>query len=196
MLWKRRCSLIFSQDVGRFRDVVNLSRNFRDNILAATVNGSVVHTCPRSAARWTLPLVGWIKGNFDGAVGGPHRMAAAGGVLRGGTGEWLFGFSRSLGSCSIIVAELWAVFDLLLHAWRLGFCKVELETDNSLVAEILGRSLALNSNALVSDLKAMIGRRWEVRITHILHEVNRVAKGLASLARGKPRGNGIILFLL
>ncbi|KAL4347067.1 hypothetical protein GQ457_17G009150 [Hibiscus cannabinus] len=154
MLWKHRCSLIFSQDVGRFRDVVSFSQNFRDDILAATINGSVVHTCPRSAARWTLPLDGWVKGNSDGAVGGPDRMVAAGGVLCGDTGE-----------C---------------------FRKVELETDNSLAVEILlGHSLALNSSALVSDLKAMIGRRWEVRVTHILREANRVADGLASLARGE-----------
>ncbi|KAL4282002.1 hypothetical protein GQ457_03G009730 [Hibiscus cannabinus] len=70
----------------------------------------------------------------------------------------------------LLLSYGWLFFLYLLsHAWRLNFCKVELETYNSHIVEtLLGHYMALNSNALVLDLKALIGRRWEVWVTHIL----------------------------
>ncbi|KAL4366318.1 hypothetical protein GQ457_05G014250 [Hibiscus cannabinus] len=55
---------------------------------------------------WTTPPEGWVKANTDGAVELSTRMAAIGGEVRDHNDNWLFGFSRDIGSCSIPIAEL------------------------------------------------------------------------------------------
>ncbi|KAE8700465.1 hypothetical protein F3Y22_tig00110556pilonHSYRG00057 [Hibiscus syriacus] len=78
--------------------------------------------------RWQKPAEHWVKFNTDGAVGGSENMAAAGGFLRDAHGDWIFGFSRSLGICFVLNAELWAIHDALSYAWNNEFTKVEIET--------------------------------------------------------------------
>jgi hypothetical protein len=41
-------------------------------------------------------------------------------------GDWLGGFAKGLGGCSIEVAELWGAWEGLKLAWNLGFKRVEL----------------------------------------------------------------------
>ncbi|KAL4323600.1 hypothetical protein GQ457_11G032640 [Hibiscus cannabinus] len=50
-------------------------------------------------------------------------------MFLGDQGEWLFGFFRSLGRCSGIMAELWVILHGLHHAWRLRFRQVVVESD-------------------------------------------------------------------
>ncbi|GMI83989.1 hypothetical protein HRI_002068200 [Hibiscus trionum] len=78
-----------------------------------------------------IAQVGWVNINTDGVVGDPHNMAVVGGVIRDEFDSWLFGFNRSLGCCSIFLVKLWAAYDALSQASRLGFRKIELELDNT-----------------------------------------------------------------
>ncbi|KAL4335128.1 hypothetical protein GQ457_07G006630 [Hibiscus cannabinus] len=116
-------------------------------------------------------------------------MSSTRGVIRGPLGEWLFGFARSIGSCSDVTVELWDAFGALSHAWRLGFCKVILELDNCIVVKILqGISTTFNGNVIMFWITKLLHRQWEVRISHVYCEANGVADGLASLVRGAPLG--------
>ncbi|KAG4200332.1 hypothetical protein ERO13_A05G204350v2 [Gossypium hirsutum] len=49
------------------------------------------------------------------------------GLLRDG---WIRGYCRRVGVCSAIRAELWAIHNRLLIAWREGIMKVLLESDS------------------------------------------------------------------
>ncbi|KAL4272564.1 hypothetical protein GQ457_13G000500 [Hibiscus cannabinus] len=119
-------------------NVISHRRKFRDEIVAAGNSAS---------------------GTRRQVVSGSSSMASSGGVICDETGEWLFGFSKSICSCSVLVAELWAVMDVLLHAWMLGFRKVELEVDNIIVFHILEVfSMVLNGNALVARIREMLAR--------------------------------------
>lgn len=57
-------------------------------------------------------------------------MAAAGGVLRDGEGNWCKGFSLNIGVCSAPLAELWGVYHGLFMAWEHRVTRVELEVDS------------------------------------------------------------------
>ncbi|KAF7804601.1 putative ribonuclease H protein At1g65750 family [Senna tora] len=79
---------------------------------------------------WVPPPDGWIKVNVDGSVDpGSFGSSACGGVLRDRDGNFLCGFSRNVGSCSITFTELWGVLSGLQVAWNRGFKKVIIETD-------------------------------------------------------------------
>ncbi|KAL4352892.1 hypothetical protein GQ457_06G044020 [Hibiscus cannabinus] len=104
-------------------------------------------------------------------------------------GAWIFGFARKLGVCSSLIAEIWAVHNCLLHAWRLGFRLVELETDCLEVERLLlGKSKALPGNAIVEDIQEMLARDWVVTISRVSRIGNKVADALAISIRDDPVG--------
>ncbi|KAL4377132.1 hypothetical protein GQ457_02G030770 [Hibiscus cannabinus] len=55
-----------------------------------------------SLVHWKLPCPGWHSLNIDGVV-----CLSSGGLLRDDEGHWIIGFSKSIGSCSVLNAELW-----------------------------------------------------------------------------------------
>ncbi|MBA0610458.1 hypothetical protein Godav_011306, partial [Gossypium davidsonii] len=66
----------------------------------------------------------------DGAVKAESSLATAGGVMRDRRGKWILGFNRYLGICSVLEAELWAIFNGLAPLLNLGHDKVLINTDN------------------------------------------------------------------
>src|SRR5689334_1263909 len=79
---------------------------------------------------WEMPKAGWIKINSDGSM--VDDKAASGGVLRDDKGAWLHGYVRNLGSCSVVMAELWGIIDGLSLAWEQGYRRVWIETDSQI----------------------------------------------------------------
>ncbi|XP_039044945.1 uncharacterized protein LOC120184593 [Hibiscus syriacus] len=87
---------------------------FVDDVVTANVsNKNRSPSMSRSILSWSRPPTGWIKGNSDGVVRTCDNMAAVGSVLRNSEGEWIFGFTLSLGRCLILTTELWGVHDLV-----------------------------------------------------------------------------------
>ncbi|KAL4325308.1 hypothetical protein GQ457_11G022240 [Hibiscus cannabinus] len=164
-------------DPNCYGDVISFCRWFWDEVVfASTRHASNVR--PRAGMCWLPPPRGWVKVNVDGAVGDSPIMSASGGVIRDEAGEWLLGFAHSIGSCSILCAELWTAFDSPLFAWQRGFRKVILELDNMQVVLILsGESSALGDNLLVVQIKELFVRQWDIRVRHIVREANKVADG-------------------
>ncbi|KAL4281492.1 hypothetical protein GQ457_03G010450 [Hibiscus cannabinus] len=187
-LWKQRCSLIFEPSFVERGDFLSHCMSFKNEIIQTRNNQELCSIAPDQMLHWQRPSSGWVRVNVDGAVSGPNQCATVGGVVRDEYAAWLFGFARSLGSCSVIMAELWATHDGLLHAWRLGYRKVELESDSRQVVDILKcDSLDLIDSAVVTLVHELLRRQWEVRIRHVRREANSVADKLAKLMRGQPR---------
>lgn len=60
-----------------------------------------------------------------------------GGVIRDQVGNWLLGYSRHLGSCSILEAELWGIFEGINMAWSLGVRRIEVECDSKMALQLV-----------------------------------------------------------
>ncbi|KAK8565837.1 hypothetical protein V6N12_059386 [Hibiscus sabdariffa] len=81
--------------------------------------------------------------------------------------------------------ELWAILVGLRHVWRLGFRKVEVETNNVEVARILNHtSNVFSENAMGLSIGALLTLDWEIVTRHIPRTANGVADRLAKLSRG------------
>lgn len=61
--------------------------------------------------RWTKPLTRWHKLNIDGTTFGNPGKVGGGGLIRISHGNWIKGFSRSIGYTTSLMAELWALRD-------------------------------------------------------------------------------------
>nr|GMC97865.1 putative RNA-directed DNA polymerase [Ipomoea batatas] len=141
----------------------------------------------RSLLRWSKPESGWLKHNTHGRRNRRTGIAGCGGVFRDDKGNWIEGFIANLGIFSSEEAEAWAVLKGLKIAWERGFRKVMVETDANNIVEALNmpnsgsnyRGLLAN---IIQDCKQWLMKPWDITVTHIFREQNRVADVLAKRA--------------
>ena len=118
---------------------------------------------------------GWLIMNTYGASKGNPGPAGAGGVLRGDKGEWLIGFSESLGVCSSVKAEIRTVLRGFKIAQEAQVQKLWLQTDSKVVVSMLTSSndWHLEHSFLLHQCKQLIDwEGWEVKISHCFREAN------------------------
>ncbi|KAK9029784.1 hypothetical protein V6N11_026886 [Hibiscus sabdariffa] len=96
---------------------------------ASATLAPVPASLPASAAIWKPLEQGWICLNVDGAVSLQFGVGAIGGLARNSLGEWLVGFSKTLGHSDALRAELWAIYDGLKLAWDCGFRRLLVQSD-------------------------------------------------------------------
>lgn len=101
---------------------------------------------PRSTSYicWVKPPLGWSKLNADASVSSNPHFAGGGGLLCNSIGDWIYGFSHSVGSTSILLAELWALRDGLIMARSLGIQKIIVNVDASDINSLVSSSNSVN----------------------------------------------------
>ncbi|CAN1176738.1 Putative ribonuclease H protein At1g65750 [Linum perenne] len=131
--------------------------------------------------RWMAGPSNCITINTDGSVIQPHSHAAAGGILLTWLGRPVSTFAANLGLCSIMRAELRAAQFGLMIAWDLGYKKVHLQLDSlAAVTAILGNQEEDSRHGRTLEaITELRSRNWDVTISHIFREGNRVADLLA-----------------
>ncbi|XVE63501.1 hypothetical protein DITRI_Ditri07aG0025300 [Diplodiscus trichospermus] len=139
---------------------------------------------------WERPPEGWVSLNTDGCLKNDYKVAACGGLIRDHYGDWLKGFTANIGTCSVPEAELWGIIHGLRLAWSLGYRKVLLGVDSKLVVDQINdvKTRSMRHMNILSDIKDILARSWEVKVTHIYRECNRAADHLASQAALHERG--------
>ncbi|MBA0828453.1 hypothetical protein Goarm_013125, partial [Gossypium armourianum] len=73
---------------------------------------------------------GWTFLNTDGAVQMESGDATVGRIMCDEKEDWVFGYNRFIGKCSIFYAELWGILDGLKLIQRRDHDKVIIESDN------------------------------------------------------------------
>ncbi|KAL4386440.1 hypothetical protein GQ457_09G009190 [Hibiscus cannabinus] len=136
----------------------------------------------RATARWVLPPRDWFKVNVDGARDHRTGLAACGGLIRDHEGRWVRDFARSVGVCSPIESELWAVHEGLVQAWALGLRRVVVEVDSlSVLRLMLHRNDTEVPMTIVHHIFELLSRDWLIKFVHVYREANAVADRLAKL---------------
>lgn len=131
---------------------------------------------------WKPPPDAWLKCNTDGSVRGPTNSAGCGGVCRDHHGNWVFGFSRNLGSSNVLWTELWAIFTMVTLAWDRGWRRIMVESDSLVAVNLINEGCAILHPyaSLVNQIRVFLARDWNVVCVHILREANQVADCLAN----------------
>lgn len=139
---------------------------------------------------WSPPPLNWVTLNTDGSVRGLNFSASSGGILRDSQDKWVFGYGRNIGSCSVLKAELWGIWDGLHLAWQHGFRNVILETNCKVAVETIIKEETMENDyyGLVIGIRNLLNRDWIVRCNHIYRERNRCADQLANDAASLPLG--------
>ncbi|KAK8682782.1 hypothetical protein V6N13_055156 [Hibiscus sabdariffa] len=99
---------------------------------------------------------------------------------------------RSIGCCSVYVAELWAVQDMLARAWSLDIRRLVLETNCMEVVQLLNcSSTSTVGNTLVRLIMDWTRENWQLVIRYVPRVHNQLTDRFASLGRTAPR-DGIL----
>lgn len=133
---------------------------------------------------WLPPLVGSIKINVDASVKACGSLAGVGGVARNHDGNFVFGFAKKVHQCSVIEAELLAVFHGVSMAMDKRCFKVVVETDSQGALDLLiGGSNAIQSlSSIIDSTLNAVNSTCEVSWAKVLREFNKVADSLAKFS--------------
>jgi len=86
---------------------------------------------------WKRPQEGYVKLNCDGAYKDTLSIAGCGGLLRNSDGRWLQGYSRKIGACDALSAEMWGMYFGMKLAWRQGFQHLKVESDSIMLVDMI-----------------------------------------------------------
>ncbi|KAK9998309.1 hypothetical protein SO802_017912 [Lithocarpus litseifolius] len=131
--------------------------------------------------RWEKPSTGWVRLNIDGSALGNLGRASCGGIIWNDSGDWLGGFSRSIGVTTSFIAELWALRDGLTLCHNMHYPAVDIQTDAKAVVDVINNPSYSNRVALpiVDDCRQLISQLGQVWIGHCYREANFCADFLA-----------------
>ncbi|KAK5771638.1 hypothetical protein PVK06_047866 [Gossypium arboreum] len=90
--------------------------------------------------------------NTDGAVHPMSGLSAVGSVIRNSKREWILGYNRFLGECSIATAELWGVLDGLLILQKQGYDEVIIQSNS------LENVISINDSKMGDPKNSLIRR--------------------------------------
>ena len=112
----------------------------------------------------------FVKINMDGSFSPNSRTGACGGIIQDSNSKVLSCFSKRLGYCNVILAELWSL------KYGIKFALFEMDA-REVVHMIDGiKSVPSSLRPLVEDIRRMLwANGWQNSIVHINREANSIA---------------------
>ncbi|PKU61042.1 Putative ribonuclease H protein [Dendrobium catenatum] len=129
---------------------------------------------------WKKPSIHFIKVNTDGSVS--EGKCGCGGILRNDKGNLIVTFSSPLNNCSVLFAELMAIFKALQICLSSGYFKIWIEVDAMLAIKCISADHIGNFDTfyILKDIKKMLSH-MDYKISHIWREGNTAADFLAKI---------------
>ncbi|KAK8560618.1 hypothetical protein V6N13_083055 [Hibiscus sabdariffa] len=124
-----------------------------------------------------------MKLNSDRARSSLDGDASCGGILRDHNGGWIRRFSKFIGKCSVVEAELWSIATGLDLAWVMGYRRVMVESNNADALRLLQRRFTGSDPFFIlCYLHQLCGKDWTLAFSKVDRRNNRVADRLKKLA--------------
>ena len=113
---------------------------------------------------WKRPQEGYVKLNCDGAYKDTLSIAGCGGLLRNSDGRWLQGYSRKIGACDALSAEMWGMYLGMKLAWRQGFHHLQVESDSKMLVDMIMGTVKFKGRppTLVHRIQELLKLNWHV----------------------------------
>ncbi|MBA0804088.1 hypothetical protein Gohar_014242, partial [Gossypium harknessii] len=131
----------------------------------------------------------WVYLNTDDSVRIDEGFVADGGYVRDYNGEWIIRFSRYLGNCTMLEAELWGILNGLNLILDRRFENTLIQTDCIEAINAIMEDSSGNSNsALVRRIHHTLKMFKQWKIQHTPREENLIADSLAKTIQTRRIG--------
>lgn len=186
-IWTHRCTCLFGVDQE------SKPLNPLCSLFKACADQDVLQKLAKSGSRQAasaLPIEtmeGDVELYVDGSVLGDGRSGCGGVALRG-VGNWIVGFSYKLIGVPPVIAELLACLHGLHLCWARGFRNICLFSDCIEAINFLLRGCEDQHPYadIITDVRLLMNRDWNVKVYHVYREHSRVADQLAKMSHRLP----------
>ncbi|KAF2289615.1 hypothetical protein GH714_037522 [Hevea brasiliensis] len=138
-IWNGCNMFLFSEDYRLAQELAHCILRYTVEVVKADMllPGLANFAMPRVERwiAWQPPVMGQFKLNTYGSVKG--QSGYGGGIIRDGIGKWISGFVHNIGSCFVLCAELWALYEGIKLAWSLGIRNLWVDCDSLLVMKMV-----------------------------------------------------------
>jgi len=145
--------------------------------------------------RWKRLSNGWVKLNCDRACKGKGELAGCGRILCQSDGRWIKGFSRKIGACDALHAEMWGLYLGLDMAWSEGLSHVIVESDSKVLIDMVANNCKISGTipSMIRRIQEILQRYWHTQVIHTWREGNRCADWLANFSLSLDSWNLVVL---
>ncbi|KAL4361719.1 hypothetical protein GQ457_04G001290 [Hibiscus cannabinus] len=131
--------------------------------------------------KWSPPPNGWIYLNSDASLSHSSGVASIGGVVRDHSRVLLFSYSKSIGTTTVLQAELWGILEGLRIARDKGCVRIQVLSDSANAINLLSSPSMLSPFFLVRSIAILCARDCNIVFSTIPHEANMVADFMSKL---------------
>lgn len=192
-IWRMRNDFIFNQKIPSAEVAVGIIRHLSDEMSSVKTRGNnlnqdVISKSSMTLIRWISPEEGFVKINCDGSLSIQNNLASCGGVIRDHWGAYIVGFACKLGNCSILQAELWAVFYGLKLGVDRGFRRIIVETDSLTARNLIVKGCPTHHPCynMIMHIRNLAKTCASIVWRHVFWESNQVADALAIYGSSLP----------
>ncbi|KAK9025445.1 hypothetical protein V6N11_038312 [Hibiscus sabdariffa] len=132
---------------------------------------------------WQHPEPGWLCLNVDRSVSSSSGCASIGGLLRDHLGNWIFGFTKSIGKSNILQTELWAIYIGLQLAWSHGAEVLQIQSDSKQAIQLIQDFFEISKALpLIRAINEIRKQGWMTEFHWTSRKGNKPADILAKMA--------------
>ncbi|KAF7821450.1 ribonuclease H [Senna tora] len=186
LIWKQRRDWIFNDkhdnSVMLHYKILNSLKAYEEASRVTRLAEANTRAFKDINVSWKPPPPGFVKLNVDGSFWQQTNSVGCRGVIRDSNGNWLAGFSRSLGRGNSLLAELWGFKTGLQLAWNRGFQNIVLEGDCKMAIDLISRDqdTAYPLFLIISEIRVLMSKFCIFSLKHVFREGNRVADVLSN----------------
>ncbi|KAF7806016.1 putative non-LTR retroelement reverse transcriptase [Senna tora] len=111
-------------------------------------------------------------------------------MFRNANGKWILGLASKFGKWNSFLAELWGTCWGLGIVWIYNFRQRDIDVDSLLAVNFVKNGVdKFHPYApIISEIRNMLARNWDICLSHCYRESNRTADSLANLSHGLDFG--------
>ncbi|KAL4273789.1 hypothetical protein GQ457_13G017010 [Hibiscus cannabinus] len=182
-VWKRRNVFIFNDVCSPLVEVYRVMLAWASYFIETFPPTLSLSPGIRAPHQWKPPDPGWVCLNFDADVSYMDGMGSIRRVFHNSLGNWVHGYSKTVGVLSSLQAELWDILISLQVAYTIGIDSLLVQSNNSTDIQLVFDPLADNSSLrLVCPIKSFKDRNWSLEFKWLPREENKVADYTSKLS--------------
>ncbi|MBA0799028.1 hypothetical protein Gohar_009564, partial [Gossypium harknessii] len=175
-IWKSRNMFVFQGISWSVEEIIKIYFSY------SSVSSISKFEAQRTLPNWPISN-NWVYLNTDGSVRINEGFAAAEGCVRDHKGEWIIGFVRYLGNCSVLEAKLWGILDGLNLMADRCFQNVLIQTDSiEAIKAIMEDDTGISNSTIIRRIHQTLKKLEQWKIQHVPKGSNLIADSLAKIA--------------